>query len=64
MGGVGLQGGGRGPGEGSRVVDALSKSLNGNNVGGGATEKEEGDSVGGGWLPCDGEGLASRDNLR
>src|SRR5690242_3963007 len=61
---ISLEGGGRSPGEGTRVVDALSKSLNGNNVGGGATEQEERDRVGGGRLPGDGEGLASRDNLR
>lgn len=61
---ISLEGGGRSPGEGTRVVDALSKSLNGNNVGGGATEQEERDRVGGGRLPGDGEGPASRDNLR
>ena len=63
-GAVSLEGGGRGPGEGTRVVDALSKSLDGDNVGGGATEQQQRDCVGGGWLPGDGEGLASRDNLR
>lgn len=64
VGGVGLEGGGGSPLEGTRVVDALSKSLDGDHVGGGTTEQEEGDCVGGGWLPGDGEGLASRDNLR
>lgn len=64
VGGVSLEGGRRGPGEGTRVVDALSKSLDGDNVGRGATEQEERDRVGGGWLPGDGEGLASGDNLR
>jgi hypothetical protein len=63
-GAVSLEGGGRGPSEGTRVVDTLSKSLDGDNVGGRSTEEEERDRVGGGWLPGDGEGLASRDNLK
>jgi hypothetical protein len=63
VGGVGLERGGRGPGEGAGVLEALNESLDGDNVGRGATEQEERDRVGGGWLPGDGEGLASRDNL-
>lgn len=62
-GGGSLERGGRGPDEGTGVVDALSKSLDGDNVGGRSLEEEKGDRVGGGWLPGDGEGLASRDNL-
>jgi hypothetical protein len=63
VGNVSLEGGGRSPGEGTRVVDVLGESLDGDDIGGGATEQEERDLVGGGWLPSDGEGLASRDNL-
>ena len=63
-GAVSLEGGGRSPLEGTRVVDTLSKSLDGDNVDGGATEQDEGDRVGGGRLPGDGEGLASRNNLK
>lgn len=62
-GAVGLEGGSWRPDEGTRVVDALSKSLDGDNVDGGATEQQQRDCVGGGWLPSDGESLASRDNL-
>lgn len=62
-GAVSLEGGGRGPHEGTGVLDTLSKSLDGDNIGGRSTEEEERDRVGGGWLPGDGEGLASRDNL-
>ena len=63
VGDISLEGGGRSPLEGAGVGDALSKSLDGDDVGRGATEEEERDRVGGGWLPGDGEGLAGRDNL-
>jgi hypothetical protein len=63
VGGVSLESRGRGPDEGTGVGDALNESLDGDNVGGRSTEEEERDRVGGSWLPGDGEGLASRDNL-
>jgi hypothetical protein len=53
-----------GPDEATAVGDALSeRGTELDNVGRRALEQENGDGVGGGWLPCDGEGLASGDNL-
>jgi hypothetical protein len=60
---IGLEGSGWGPDERSAVGNASNDGLERNHVGGRATEKDQRDAVGGGWLPGDGEGLASRDNL-
>lgn len=60
----GLKVGSGSPGEAAAVGNTLSKSrAELNNVGGGALEEKDGNGVGGSWLPGDGEGLASRDNL-
>ena len=59
-----LEGGGRGPAEGTAVGDTLSDGRTElDDVGGGALEEENGDGVGGSWLPGDGELLAGGDNL-
>jgi hypothetical protein len=64
VGGIGLEIGRGGPGEGARVGDADGKgSTEGNDVGRGATEKDQGDGVPGSGLPGDLEGLAGRDDL-
>lgn len=63
VGDIGLEGSSGSPGEGARVGNALGKSLDGEDVGRGATEKDKRNRVGGGWLPGDLEGLASRHNL-
>lgn len=65
---VGAGGGlkiGRGsPGQATAVGNALSKRrAELDHVGRGALEEEDRDSVGGGWLPGDGEGLAGGDDL-
>jgi hypothetical protein len=61
--GVGLEGGWGSPDVGAGVGDADNDVLERNDVGGGATEENKRDAVGGGWLPGDGEGLAGRDDL-
>lgn len=60
----GIQRGSRGPCKGAAVGDTLSERRTElDDVGGRALEEQHRDGVGGGWLPCDGEGLASRDDL-
>lgn len=61
----GVEGGSRGPDKGAAVGNALSERRTElDDVGGRALEEQHRDGVGGGRLPCDGEGLAGRDDLR
>jgi hypothetical protein len=61
--GVCLERRSRGPDEGAAVGDTDDDGAEGNDVGRGAAEQDEGHAVGRGWLPGDGEGLAGGDNL-
>lgn len=63
VGGVNLEVGTGGPGEGAAVGDGLGEGLEGLHVVGGATEEDQGDGASGGRLPLDGVGLALRDDL-
>jgi hypothetical protein len=64
VGDISLEVGRGSPGEGARVGEADGEGFaERNDVGRGATEKDQGDSVGGGGLPGDLEGLAGRDDL-
>lgn len=59
-----LEGGSGSPGKRAAVGDALGeRRAILDDVGGRALEEQDGDGVGGGGLPGDGEGLAGRDNL-
>jgi hypothetical protein len=64
VGDIGLELGGRSPGEGSGVGDALDDGVERLDVGGRATEEDQGDGVGCRWVPGDLESLASRNDLR
>lgn len=60
MGDVVLEGGGGGPVVGAGVVDGVSDGGDGDDVGAGPAEEEDGDLALGGWVPGDGELLADR----
>lgn len=60
----GLEVGRRSPGEATAVGDTLGERRTElDNVGGRALQEKDGDGVGSGWLPSDGERLAGWDNL-
>lgn len=62
--GGGLKIGGGSPGEATAVGDSLSEGRTElDDVGSGTLEEEDGDGVGGSWLPGDGEGLAGGNDL-
>lgn len=63
VGDVGLEVGAGGPLELSAVGDGLSESLEGNDVGGGTAQEDQGDGTSGGGGPLDGVGLALGNDL-
>lgn len=63
VGGVGRKVGARSPLELAAVGDGLGESLEGNDVGGGTAQEDQGDGANGGGGPLDGVGLALGDDL-
>jgi hypothetical protein len=64
VGDIGGEGGGGGPDERASVGDALSEGRDGHDVGGGAAQEDDGDSLAQEGIPLDGVGLALGDLLR